>query len=88
MHRQISKTPQERNLWFENAVLEEVVGLHPARLTTTELISRMNNNWEDSEDIAIEDSIQALRRSGLVRITEGIVEPTYAALRAHAILSV
>lgn len=57
-------------------------------LTTTELISRMNNHWEDAEDVAIEDSIQALRCCGLVRITAGIVEPTFAALRAHAILSV
>jgi hypothetical protein len=66
---------------LEAALLEQIVTLHPDRLTTEELVLMMEN--ERSGRIAIVDALASLRRSGLARRQGDLVEPTYAALCAH-----
>lgn len=81
------KSSEERDLWVENALLSEIIILHPDHLTSEELIVRMEDGPSETGRVAIIDALQALKRSGLVRITGEVVEPTYAALRAAAILA-
>jgi hypothetical protein len=85
MCRSSSKSPQERDLWVENAILSEIIALHPVHLTREELVVRMEDGPSETGRVAVLDSLQALKRSGLVRFTGEVVEPTYAALRAAAI---
>jgi Fe2+ or Zn2+ uptake regulation protein len=80
-----SSPSQRRELWLENALLSEIVALHPDRLTADELAVRMEEARSNTDRVAIEDALQALKRSGLVRLGEEVVEPTYAALRAAEI---
>jgi hypothetical protein len=70
---------------IERAVLTEIVCLHPARLTLPELELRMTADRNHSEGAAVKDSIQMLKRSGLVRQNGDVLEPTYPALRAAAV---
>lgn len=73
----------------ERAVLEEVVELHPERLTVAELSLRIAADPEDGRETeAIAHAIRDLRRSGLVRYrnADRIVEPTHPALRAAGLL--
>jgi hypothetical protein len=85
MCRSSSKSSEERDLWVEHALLSEIITLHPDHLTSEELVVRMEDGPSETGRIAILDSLQALKRSGLVRITGEVVEPTYAALRTAAI---
>lgn len=72
----------------QRAVLEEVVALHPARLTAPELSLWIVTDPDDYMEVeTVSHAIRDLRRSSLVRLTGDIVEPTYAALRAVALLS-
>jgi hypothetical protein len=80
-----SNSLEDRDLWVEQAVLSEIVFLHPDHLTTDELVLKMEEGPSGTGCIAILDSLQALKRSGLVRLNGEVVEPTYAALRAAAI---
>jgi len=83
-----SSAAQSRDLWVENALLSEMVTLHPERLTSDELVLRLEEESSGTGRTAIEDALQALRRSGLVRATAGVLEPTHAALRAAAVLGI
>ncbi len=78
----IDGTPHERDLWLEQAVLAEIVSRYPARLSTDELALRMQDAPSDTDRAAVEDRLQELMRSGLIRIESGVVEPTHAAVRA------
>lgn len=78
-------SPQEQNLWVEHALLSEIVILHPDHLTAEELIVRMEDGTSATDRIAILDTLQALKRSGLVRFNGEVVEPTHAALCAATI---
>lgn len=74
----------------ERMVLEEVVELHPERLTISELILRFATDPTDAAKIEkIRQAIQELRRSGLVRYRDDdeVVEPTHAAIRAFLLLT-
>ncbi len=66
---------------LEHAVLTEIIQLHPANPTLDELHLALNSRVE-LERYAIEDSLLALRRFGLVRENEKVLEPTLAALHA------
>ena len=81
-----SASAQERQLWVENAVLSEVIALHPERLTMEELVARMEEPASGTGRVAISDAFETLKRSNLVRLTGEVVEPTHAALRAAAVL--
>ena len=80
-----SKSLEDRDLMVEQALLSEIIFLHPDHLTSDELVLRMEDGPSDIGRITILDSFQALKRSGLVRLNGEVVEPTYAALRAAAI---
>jgi hypothetical protein len=75
-----SASPADDDARLERALLEEVVFLHPAHLTLAELTLKMDAP-DGSESIAIENSLETLKRAGLVRVKGDVVEPTYAALR-------
>jgi aryl-alcohol dehydrogenase-like predicted oxidoreductase len=72
----------------EHAILVEVIEQHPSRLTIRELTLRIVSDPDDSTEVeTATDAIRDLRRSGLVRYRndDQLVEPTQAALRAHAL---
>jgi hypothetical protein len=79
-----SDPPAERRLRLENSLLTEIVGLH-SHLTQEELIMRKENCPVGTDRIAILDSLHELKRSGLIRFSGEVVEPTFAALRAAEI---
>jgi hypothetical protein len=85
MRQSNSKSPEEQDLWVEHSLLSDIVVLHPDHLTSEELVVRMEDGPSNTDRVAILDALQALRRSGLVRLNGEVVEPTYAALRAAAI---
>ena len=74
----------------ERAVLEEVIDLHPERLSIPELILRIAGDPDDAVKAEkIRQALRELRRSGLVRYRDDdeIVEPTHAAIRAFLLLT-
>lgn len=81
-----SRLPAERDRQRENALLKEIVRQH--RMTQEELVTRMENCPPGTDRIAILDSLQELKRSGLVRLNGGVIEPTFAALRAAEVFDV
>ncbi len=85
MNQSSSKSPERRDLWIEHALLSEIIFLHPDHLTSEELVVRMEDGPSGTDPVAIMDTLQSLRRSGLVRLNGEVVEPTYAALRAAEI---
>jgi hypothetical protein len=82
----ISRSPAERDRQLENALLMEIVRQH--RLTQEEFVTRMGDCPAGTDRIAILDSLQELKRSGLVRFSGDVVEPTFAALQAAEIFEV
>lgn len=80
-----SKSLEERDLWVEQSLLSEIIVLHPDHLTSEELVVRMEDGPSETDRIAVLDILQALKRSGLVRLNGDVVEPTFAMLRAAAI---
>jgi hypothetical protein len=73
---------EEWDTRVESSVLHEVVISHPVRLTSEELVVRMEDTPSDTGGVAILDSLHALKRCGLIRFNGEVVEPTYAALCA------
>lgn len=70
---------------IEHAVLAEIICLHPTHLTRSELALAMGERRERMGNHALEDSIWALKRFGLVRENGEVLEPTLTALRAAEI---
>lgn len=68
----------------ERAVLEEVLALHPHRLTPDELIRKLGAEHDEEETVL--HAIRDLEASGVLRV-EGAVVPTYAATRTAFLLS-
>lgn len=85
MSQPSSESLEDRDLRVEQALLLEIIYLHPDHLTSEELVLKMEDGPNDTDRIAILDSFQALRRSGLVRLNGEVIEPTYAALQAAVI---
>lgn len=71
------------------ALLFEVFEQHPAHLTVEELVLRIVGDSDDDREIEIATrAVRELRRSGLVQYGDDeIVEPTPAALHAHALFA-
>jgi len=69
---------------LEASLLDQLVTLHPDRLTTDELALTMGSRCDR---IAFDDALAGLRCAGLVRQNGDLVEPTYAALCAHELLT-
>jgi len=72
---------------LEEAILREVIFLHPTRLTVEELKLRMAAALDGPEAISTRDSVQNLKRDGLIRQIDSVLEPTHTALRAHELLA-
>jgi hypothetical protein len=74
---------------LEKTILEEVIELHPERLTIEEIVGRIAVDPEAFEEVdAIRRGVRDLRRSGLLRYgTEEVVEPTHAAMAAHELFT-
>jgi hypothetical protein len=69
----------------ELAVLHEVIDLHPEHLTPAGLVLKMSG--ERDEEKEIREAIRELEGSGLLRSDDGVIAPTDAALRAHALFT-
>lgn len=72
------------------AALFEVIQNHPASLTVEELVGRIASDPDDFGEVdAVREAVRDLRRAGLARYRDAdqVVEPTQAALRAHALFS-
>jgi hypothetical protein len=82
------RPPAERYHQLENALLTEIISQHPDHLTQEELIMRMEGSPVGTARIAILDTLQELKRSGLIRLNGEVVEPSFAALRAAVVLEV
>jgi hypothetical protein len=67
---------------IEEVVLIEIIASHPEHLTSEELVVRLEDGPSNTDRVAILDSLQELKRSGLIRFNGEVVEPTHAALRA------
>jgi hypothetical protein len=78
-------TLREHDQRLEVAILTEVVGLHPERLTRDELTLRMADGPGEADRVAVADRLQELKRDGLIRVNGEVVEPTRAALRAAVV---
>jgi hypothetical protein len=72
----------------ENALLSEIILLHRDHyhLTVEELAVRMEDGANGTERVDVLDSLQELKRSGVIRATGDVIEPTYTALRTAEIL--
>lgn len=72
----------------ESAVLRQLLDLHPARLTLTELKREMSGGREEfAERDAVERAVRELTAAGLLhRGQEEFVVPTRAALRFSELL--
>lgn len=87
MCRLSSKSGRERDLWVQDLVLMQIVGLHPALLTSDEMVAWLEDSPTDDIDrFEIMDAIDRLRRSGLLRQGGEVLEPTFAALCALKVL--
>jgi hypothetical protein len=80
-------SPEERDLLVEQALLSEIIALHPDRLTPEELVRWMKGEPSAAGRIAILDALLSLKRSGLTRQNGEVVEPTHVALRADEIFN-
>ncbi|HMJ71996.1 MAG TPA: hypothetical protein VK471_01390 [Solirubrobacterales bacterium] len=81
-----SPSREERDLRVEQTLLSEIITL-PDRLTPEELILWMRGRSSDANRIEILDALSVLKRSGLVRQSGEVVEPTHAAIRADEIFN-
>lgn len=86
MCRSSSESGQGRDVQIQDVVLRQIAGLHPGRLTSDELVVWLEDRQTHTSRTAIEEAISVLKRSGLLRQNGEVVEPTFAALRAVAIL--
>lgn len=86
---QPDSTPsEERELWLEKAVLLDIVTVRPRRLSHDELAMRMDDGKSQTDRQAVQDALQSLKRSGLVRLVGDVVEPTLAATCAAVLFDV
>jgi hypothetical protein len=86
----VSTSPKYDREKVGEAILFEVIEQHPTRLTVDEIMLRIVADSDDTAEVqtATEAALD-LRRSGLVRYRndDRLVEPTQAALRAHALFT-
>lgn len=66
----------------EAAVMQQLLDLHPARLTLAELVREMSGEHASfAERDSVERAVRNLSATGLLHEAEGFVAPTRAALR-------
>jgi hypothetical protein len=82
-----SWTTKAGDVATESAVLQQILALHPAQLTISELIRELaSDRPEFAERDAIERAVRDLCGSGLVHRNYDFVMPTRAALRFSELL--
>jgi hypothetical protein len=80
-------SPERSDEIMEQAVLTEVLILHPTLLTILELATRMDADGEDfARKDAVERAIRELTRDGLLRCDCRRIWPSRAALRFDELL--
>lgn len=89
----MSEAPNDRrngpdeDLAMEEAVLERILTLHPARLTIDELILEMvGEEAEFGDEDAVRRAVRDLSGVGLLHLQQEFISPTRAALRYREIL--
>jgi hypothetical protein len=86
----VTTPPKYDPTLVERAALDEVVELHPTRLTIDELCLRIVGDPHDDAEVEIaKEAARSLRASGLIRYRndEQVVEATQVALRAHELMA-
>jgi len=82
-----SKTTLAEDESVEAAVLQQLLELHPTRLTLAELTRELaGSRGGFAERDAIERAVRDLSAAGLVHRSEQFVEPTRSALRFSDLL--
>jgi predicted transcriptional regulator len=72
---------------FESMVLQQLLDLHPTRLTVSELSRELSGDRGGfTERDALERAVRDLAAAGLVHRSEEFVAPTRAALRFSELL--
>lgn len=89
----MNATEERRTTWVEDegvesAVLQQLLDLHPTRLTQAELLREMagGDRGTFAERDAVERAIRELAGVGLLHRGEEFVAPTRAALRFSELL--
>lgn len=85
---ELSRTTWAEDEGVESAVLQQLLDLHPIRLTLAELRRQMGGEGgEFAERDAVERAVRELTAAGLLHKGEGeFVVPTRAALRLSELL--
>jgi hypothetical protein len=82
-----SWTPAAEDAAVESAVLQQVLHLHPARVTVAELVREIGGESPGfSERDGIERAVRDLAGAGLLHVEAGFVAPTRATLRFNELL--
>lgn len=85
-----SSQPPKYNLdAVAQAILVQIIDLHPERLAVREWLLRIVGDWDDGLEVeTAQSAIRDLRVSGLIhyRDDDQLVEPTQAVLRYVALL--
>lgn len=82
-----SDPPTFNPVQTEQSLLELILELHPEHLTADELVRELTQDGNRSEANDVRDAIDSLRRSGLLRYLDRVIEPTRAAVCAGELLS-
>ncbi len=81
-----SESGQERGMQVQDTVLRQIVSLHPILLTSDELVVWLKESPADYMGrLEIVGAIDKLKRSGLLRQSGEVLEPTFP---AHCALKV
>jgi SOS response regulatory protein OraA/RecX len=70
---------------IERVILEIVTELHPDHLTPSELVQKVAEERDERDEVA--EAIRDLKGVGLLNDIDTAVEPTLAAIRAVALLT-
>jgi hypothetical protein len=81
-----SRTTWAEDEGVEAAVLQQLLDLHPARLTPSELIRELGADRGFAERDAVERAVRDLAAAGLLHRGDGFVAPSRAALRFSELL--
>lgn len=83
-------SPAARTKTLERTVLEEIIDLHPQRITVAELHLRIARDPEDCvEREAVRHAVRELRCDGVIRYSndDEVIEPTLAASSVFDLLT-
>ncbi len=77
-----NKTTWAEDESVEGAVLQQLIDLHPTRLTLAELVRELGGEHAGfAERDSVERAVRSLTATGLAHEGEGFVAPSRAALR-------